>query len=244
MARRWWLLALFVVAWSQAPNTALGAACGQGSGDPPVGVLEPLVEGSTTQLDFPDDDGTDLLLIFNLSNCGMGPEIAGRIAVDYEFASVDGSAFGPKSADATVTRARWEIPVDSTKIQPGVHRGSVVIGGNETIVKRITIPVILTKSESVSIALTLGAAAWLIGVIGAFLTVSTVKRNSWRLGSGAILAVIPVAAILKAQYFDVQGWTGADSELLLFIGVLAASFGAAKAAMLERSKVDDHEQSA
>jgi hypothetical protein len=215
-----------------------------GPGDPPVGILEPLVEGSTTDLDFPDDDGTDLLLIFNVSNCGMGPAIAGEIAVDFEFASVDVSAFGPKSADADVSRARWEIPVDSAKIESGVHPGSVVIGGNEAIVKRVTIPIILTKSESVSIALTIGAAAWVVGVIGAFLTVSAGRKNPWRLGSGAILAVVPVAAILKAQYFDVQGWTGVDSGILLFIGVLAASFGAAKAAMLELPKGDDHEQAA
>jgi hypothetical protein len=206
--------------------------------DPVIGILDPLVEGSTTELNFPDDEGTKLLLIFDLSICEIGPVIAGQIAVDYEFASVDEDAFGPKEADADATRARWVIAIDSALIEPGVHRGSVVIGGNESVVKRVTIPVILTKSESEMTALLIGGAAWLIGVLGAFFTAATV-RNWRRFGTGGLVAIAPAVAILKAQYWDAVGWTGTDSKFLLFVGVLAASFGAAKAVMIDRSIDDD-----
>ena len=44
-------------------------------------------------------------------------------------------AFGAKIVNADATRVRWEIPVEPEFLNKGVNKGTVVIGGNEHIVK-------------------------------------------------------------------------------------------------------------
>lgn len=236
---------LFVIVWVFWPGAARSATCGfvGPSGVPPVGTLDPLVEGSTYELEFREgDEPKNLLIIFEVSGCELGPEYARRVAVLYEFATVPtDDAFGPKTVTATRTRATWKIPVNPDLMNAGVHRGTVVIGGNETTVKRVTVPVILAKSESEWVAIFVGGIAWVIGVLSAFVTSSTARSVS-RLLLGVVLTAAPVYTILKAQYWDVPGWSGTEAKIYLFIGVLAASFGAAKAAMLDQSQNTQRKQ--
>ena len=67
-------------------------------------------------------------------------------------------------------------------------------------------------------------------------------RTWGRFAIGVFLTAAPVYGIVKAQYWDVPGWTGVQAEIYLFIAVLAASFGAAKAAMLEKTQDETKKQ--
>jgi len=230
---------VWVIGWILSPKAAaLAGTCGfapEGV-DPPIGTLDPLVEGSKYELHFTEGEGPkNLLLIFEVDGCELGPQFAKSVAVTYEFATVnDLHAFGPKSSVATATRVHWTIPVNPALLDAGEHRGTVVIGGNESIVNRVTIPVTLSVSESERIAFIIAGVAWLFGVLLAYFTSAT-ARSPVRFGIGIALTAAPVYTIVKAQYWDVQGWTGSQAKIYLFIGVLAASFGAAKAAMLDMS---------
>jgi hypothetical protein len=201
-------LCLIVLVFS--PRSARAATCGfvGASGVPPLGTLAPAVEGSKYELEFREgDESENLLFIYQVSGCELGPEFANRVPVTFEFATVPSDAFGPKLVTSIATRATWTIPVNPDLIDPGVHRGYVVIGGNESIVKRVTVPVVLSESESEWAALIVGGIAWLVGVICAFVTSSTTRSVS-RLLVGVVLTAGPVYTIVKAQYWDVPGWTG------------------------------------
>jgi hypothetical protein len=83
------------------------------------------------------DDPKDLLIKFEVKGCLLGPVFAETVPVQYEFATIPtNDPFGPKIVTATGKRGTWKIPVNSDLFDAGVHKGSVVIGGNEHIVSR------------------------------------------------------------------------------------------------------------
>jgi hypothetical protein len=219
-----------VTSWSQQTQGTCGFV--GSSGVPTIGTLAPAIEGSVYELQFREgDEPKDLLIKFEVKECLLGPEFAETVPVRYEFATIlANDAFGPEIVTATGDRAIWKIPVNSDLFDAGVHKGFVVIGGNKKAVNVVEVPVVLSKSESEWVALFVGGLAWLIGVLFAYFTAS--PRTLARLVGGIVISAAPVLAIVKAQYWDVPGWSGTEAKFYLFISVLAASFGGVKAGML------------
>ena len=94
----------------------------------------------------------------------------------------------------------------------------------------------MTKSESQIWPILTVLFAAVLGISVAYRSVDTSKRKSALLFGGGLAAFLTLGAILKAQYFDVRGWTGYYAGIALFIAALAAAFGAAKAAMGDATK--------
>ena len=145
--RRWSFASACVIACMLLPLSATAKAtktCG-GTGtaeEPPLGTLVLGLTDTTTSREFLGNNSENLLLWFDLQKCLMGPTIAREIAIDYIFADVPPGAFKlrEEAVHARDDEVWWVVSVDSSEFDGGVHEGKIVIGGKETIVHRVQVP--------------------------------------------------------------------------------------------------------